>query len=385
MSDNKEMSKVKLFEPFKLTKHITLKHRVALAPLTRCRAAPKTHVPRAMSAVYYSQRASEGGLLITAGTSITPGGRGTPFAPGIYSEEQIVAYKEINDLVHAQKGFIFCQLWHVGRASHPAYQPDGRLPIAPSPIRRRTGQVRTEELQSFDYPVPREATLDEVKELVGLYGQAAKNSIAAGFDGVEIHSANGYLIDQFLHDISNQRTDEYGGSIENRARFLFEVIQSVVEGVGGDPQLVGVRLSPFGTFGDMGDSNEAALYEYVIPRLDELGLAYVHLHEPRWDKAESETLDVRNAFEYRKLLKKTPLITAGGYNRKTAIEVVDQGFADVVAFGKYFISNPDLPLRLKLGVNLTPYDRSTFYTQGVQGYTDYPFHFNVESQLASSL
>ncbi len=345
----------------------TLPNRIVLAPLTRNRAGAG-YVPTALNATYYAQRAS-GGLLITEASQIAPAAMGYPDTPGIYSPEQVAGWQLVTDAVHAKGGRIFLQLWHVGRISHPSLQPNGQLPVAPSPIAPAGMAATYTGLQPF--VTPRALELDEIPAIVTQYAQAAKNAMAAGFDGVEIHSANGYLLDQFLRDGTNHRTDAYGGSIANRSRFLLEVVEAVSAVWGSDR--VGVRLSPSGTFNDMADSDPKTLFTEVVRALNTYKLAYLHLVEPR---AEDETLsdtttDLLDSRYFRAHFD-GPLIAAGGYTRELGDRAIAAGNADLVAFGRLYISNPDLVERFAHDAALNPYDRNTFYGGDSRGYTDYP-------------
>ncbi|HPQ95177.1 MAG TPA: alkene reductase, partial [Thiolinea sp.] len=265
-------------------------------------------------------------------------------------------------------GTIFLQLWHVGRASHSSFQPGGVLPVAPSAIAITSQKSFTPEWKQVLYETPRALELNEIPGIIDAYRQGARNAFAAGFDGVEVHAANGYLLEQFLHSSSNTRTDSYGGSVENRARLLLEVTQAVTE-IGGKDR-VGVRLSPFNVYGDVGDDDPIALYSYVLTRLTEIDVAYAHMivgrEGPGFDGESPPEIDALHPFWHK------PLILAGGFNGETAEETVKSGRADAIAFGRYFIANPDLPHRLKISAPLNPYDRKTFYGGGAAGYTDYP-------------
>lgn len=378
-----------LWEPVKIGS-LELKHRVVLAPLTRCRAID-TIPATAAAALYYSQRATEGGLLISEGTCISLQSHGYLHVPGIYTEAQLEAWKPIVKAVHDKGAKIFMQLWHVGRASHTDYQPGGLGPQAPSAIPvGEAWDLHTPKGGPFKFSVPREVGRDEIRGIVGEYAAAAKNAMEAGCDGVEIHAANGYLLAQFIANTTNTRTDEYGGSVENRCRLLFEVVEAVVAAV-GDAGRVGVRLSPFNTFLDCIESDPYGTYGHVVRGLNKYRLAYCHMVEPR-------TLSYLNMVPLRKLIsilwhtdyksmnlkqKQTlepfrkafegAFISAGGHDRTSAIKTVSGYSADLVAFGRWFISNPDLVLRLKVGAPLNPYNRDLFYTHDpVVGYTDYP-------------
>lgn len=341
-----------------------LPNRLVMAPLTRNRAG-EGNVPHELNAEYYAQRASAG-LIITEATQISPSAVGYPSTPGIHSSEQVEGWKLVTKAVHDRQGRIFLQLWHVGRISHPLLQPHGELPVAPSAIAPK-GMASTYQGEQ-PFVTPRALETHEIPQIVEQYRIAAENALAAGFDGVELHGANGYLLDQFLRDGSNQRTDQYGGSIENRARFLLEVVSAVASVWGADR--VGVRLSPSGTFNDMHDSDPAALFSYVVSQLDRYNLAYLHLVEPREDNGapEGQNLTTRFFRDYYKGI----LIAAGGYDRELAEQAVGNGDADLVAFGRFYISNPDLVERLAVDAPFNPYDRSTFYGGDARGYTDYP-------------
>ena len=284
-------------------------------------------------------------------------------------------WKKVTDAVHAKGGIIFLQLWHTGRSSHSSFQPNGGLPVAPSAIAITGLTSLTPEWKQVPYETPRALELDEIPGIIEAYREGARNALAAGFDGVEIHGANGYLLEQFLHSSSNQRTDIYGGSVENRARLLIEVTEAVTEIWGADR--VGVRLSPFGTYNDVGDADPFGLYGYVLSRLDKLGIAYVSLIEAR--SAASMEINTPQATHELRALWPRILLLAGGFTARSAEDAIRSGRADAVAFGRYFIANPDLPFRLKHGIELNGYDRSTFYGGGATGYVDYP-ELEVASQ-----
>jgi N-ethylmaleimide reductase len=356
-----------LLKPFKLGAY-ELPNRMVMAPLTRMRAKVG-NVPQEMNGVYYTQRASAG-LIISEATQISPQGLGYPNTPGIHSPEQIQGWKKVTQAVHENNGRIFLQLWHVGRISHPSLQPNGELPVAPSAIAPE-GMANTFSGEQ-PFVTPRALETEEIPVIVEQYRQAAKNALEAGFNGVEIHSANGYLLDQFLHDGSNKRTDQYGGSIENRARFLMEVVEAVTSI--WDTDKVGVRLSPSSTFGTVFDSNPEALFNYVVSKLNPFNLAYLHIVEPRIQGNVTVEDDGKGlgASHFRSIYQGT-IITAGGYTRETGEAALEQNHADLVAYGRLFISNPDLPKRFALNAPLNEYDRSTFYGGDQRGYTDYPF------------
>jgi N-ethylmaleimide reductase len=362
---------VKLFSSLDIGE-LNLKHRVVMAPLTRMRASLPGYVPNEMMVEYYNQRASDGGLIISEATLISEGGRGAPNTPGIYSGEQIAAWRRITEAVHAKGGRIVLQLWHMGRLSHPQYQPDGNAPLAPSEIRANADALLPDRNKE-PCPVPRAIETQAIPELINSYVQAANNALEAGFDGVEIHAANGYLLEQFLQSRSNQRTDAYGGSIENRCRLVIEIAQRVVDAIGKGR--TGIRLSPFGVANDSGEDNPEPLYDYLVAELDKLDLAYLHLIEPRASGAGQKDVDHKDvpsaARMYRSKWSNT-LITAGNFTGEAATKWVEEGVADAIAFGRYFISNPDLPARIQKVHALNPYDRSTFYSLGEKGYLDYP-------------
>ncbi|WP_024275156.1 alkene reductase [Hyphomicrobium sp. 802] len=366
------MSLSRLFSPLRLGRY-DLAHRVIMAPLTRMRAGGG-NVPNDLAREYYGQRASSGGLIIAEATQISSSAQGYPATPGIHSAAQVEGWKKVTDAVHAKGGFIFLQLWHTGRSSHSSFQPNGALPVAPSPIAIKSGTALTADWKPVPYETPRALELDEIPIIIESYRQGARNALVAGFDGVELHGANGYLIEQFLHTRSNQRTDIYGGSIENRARLLLEVTAALVDVWGADR--VGVRMSPFGTYNDVGDADPIALYRHVLTRLAELDVAYAHLIEAR-DGTSMEIEAPQDVDQLRPFWPKT-LILAGGFTGESAEAAIRSGRADAVAFGRWFIANPDLPLRLRLGAPLNPYDRSTFYGGAAAGYVDYPAMKNTQ-------
>jgi N-ethylmaleimide reductase len=351
-----------------------LNHRVVLAPLTRMRTE-EGNVPGDLMVDYYTQRASEGGLLITDATAVSPLGIAYVDAPGIYTEPQMKGWKRVIDAVHAKGARIFLQMWHAGRQAHPA-NTGGVTPVAPSAlrslehaaIRDGNGNVTEAELG-----MPRALEIDEIAGIVEQFRRSAALAKEAGFDGIELHGANGYLFEQFLLDGTNHRTDAYGGPIENRARFLFETLDAVVSVWG--PSHVALRLSPSGTYGTMSDSDPHATFGYVAERLNGYDLAYLHVIEPRIRgivEQETSESDVTSK-DIRRIYKGT-IIAAGGFTGESAEQIVIDGHADLVAFGRMFISNPDLPERLRTGKPLTRYDRSTFYGGDARGYTDYAFH-----------
>ncbi len=334
-----------------------------MAPMTRSRSV-QNNVPNALMAKYYEQRASAG-LIISEGAQISTEGIGYPYTPGIHTDQQVEGWKRVTQAVHDKGGTIFLQLWHVGRISHSAFH-NGKLPVAPSAVKPK-GKVYTfEGMKEFE--TPRALTGEEINKIVKAYANGARNALKAGFDGVEIHSANGYLLDQFLHDGTNTRVDEYGGSIENRSRFLFDVIKAVSAQIGADK--TGVRLSPSGTFNGMTDSNPQKHFTYVCEKLNAFNLAYLHII----DALEGDIRHGANVVELSMLRDayKGILVTNGGYDKKRANAVIENNQADAVAFGVLFLANPDLPERFKTNSGFNEAHRDTFYTQDEKGYTDYP-------------
>ncbi|WP_291863023.1 alkene reductase [Bradyrhizobium sp.] len=367
-----------LFSPFTIGPY-QLKHRVVMAPLTRMRAEKPSLAPRPLNVEYYAQRTTQGGLIIAEASPVAATAFGSPGVPGIYSEAQIKGWRDVVDAVHARGGVIFLQLWHVGRVSHSSFQPGGVLPVAPSAVPIPELKTATAAGKSTAYETPRALETSEIAGVVHAFRQAAANAKAAGFDGVEIHGANGYLVEQFLQSHTNLRTDQYGGSIENRARFLMEVTQAAIEVWGADR--VGVRLSPYGVANGSGEPDPMPLYSHVIRALDPLGLAYLHFVEPRSSgagRAEVNHQNVPSAMGLFRPMWSGVLISAGGFTGETADAAIAAGHADAIAFGRIFISNPDLPRRLREGLPLTPYNRATFYGGDVAGYTDYPAYGELE-------
>lgn len=361
-----------LFNPLRLGA-VELAHRVVMAPLTRLRSRQPGDVPHALNAAYYGQRASRGGLIITEATDISPQARGYPGAPGIYSSDQIAGWREVTQSVHQRDGLIFLQIWHTGRVSHSSMQPGGGLPVAPSSL-SVTGMKHMDATgASVEFETPRALEQHEIETIIADFRQATINARDAGFDGVEVHGANGYLIDQFLRDGSNRRTDAYGGSIVNRTRFLLEVVDAVVSA--WEPGRVGVRLSPWGTFNDMHDSDTYALFSQAATELGSRSLAYLHLVEPRANQNSDVNAldpDAPDAAQTFRGAFGGPVISAGGYDRESAERAVAEGRADAIAFGRLFIANPDLPERFHRHAPLNRYDRATFYGGDARGYTDYP-------------
>jgi N-ethylmaleimide reductase len=361
-----------LFSPLQLGE-VTLAHRVVMAPLTRMRSRQPGNVPQDINVEYYSQRATNGGLIITEATQISPQGLGYPGTPGIHSAEQIAGWQKVVNAVHDKGGVIFLQLWHVGRISHSSLHANGALPVAPSAV-RPAGDAYKADGSMVPFETPRALERQEIASIVEDYKKAAQNAKAAGFDGVEVHGANGYLIDQFLRDKTNLREDEYGGSLENRTRFLVEVAQAVVSVWGGGR--VGIRFSPFGSFNDMGDSHPEELFSLAVSKVASLGLAYIHLVEPRQDEANGLDISRWESTLLGSVFRdKFPgkIIAAGGYSGESAEAAIAAGDADAVAFGRNFIANPDLPKRLAMGADLNRYHRESFYGGTEKGYTDYPF------------
>jgi N-ethylmaleimide reductase len=367
----------KLFTPVKVGSHV-FSHRVVLAPLTRMRAEEGA-VPGDLMAEYYGQRASKDALLIGEATIAAPNGNGYLGAPGLYDDSQIAGWKKVTDAVHAKGAKIFLQLYHAGRQSHADMQPGGARPVGPSEILH--GGVAYTASGWVPNTPNRALTAEEIAGLVESFRSAAQRGVAAGFDGVELHAANGYLVDQFLQDGSNKRKDAYGGSIQNRARFLLELTDAMISVWGADR--VGVRIGPSGSFGDMSDSDPDALFSYVARELDKLGLAYLHLIEPRIlgnIEDESKTQKPVGSQLMRQHFKGT-IIAAGGFKGDSAEAIIQAGDADLVAFGRDFIANPDLPERLRRKLPLNPYIRDSFFGGTEVGYTDYPFH--SESAVAA--
>src|ERR1700739_773431 len=359
----------KLFEPYKLGP-ITLPNRLVMAPLTRNRAVPGM-VPSPLSVEYYGQRASAG-LLITEASQVSQQGQGYQDTPGIYSKEQVKGWRKVTDRVHERGGRIFIQLWHVGRISHTSLQPGGGAPVAPSAIRAKG---KTFVNGTFtDISEPRALDLSQIPGIIESFKRAAANANEAGFDGVEIHGANGYLLDQFAKDGANKRTDAYGGSIENRARLMLEVSKAVVAEIGAERP--GIRISPVTPANDISDSAPQPLFDYIVDGLDALKLVYIHVIEG----ATGGPRDIA-PFDYASLRKrfKRAYIANNGYDFALAEKMLDADAADLIAFGKPFISNPDLVERLKKGAPLNEWDKATFYGGGAKGYTDYPTLQAVEA------
>ncbi len=354
-----------LFTPFNL-RGLELKNRMVMAPLTRDRAIPGADAPQALNAEYYAQRAGAG-LIISEATQSSPTAKGYAWTPGIYSQEQVAGWKLVTDAIHAQGGKIFAQLWHVGRISHPSLQPNNAAPVAPSAIAPK-GQSTFIETGAFaPIGTPRALELSEIAGVIDDYRKATQNAMRAGFDGVEIHAANGYLIQQFLSDGSNHRTDHYGGSINNRLRFALEVIEAVSAEIGADR--TGIRLSPVTPVNDIFDSAPATVYFPLVKAIDQLKLAYIHV-------IEGETRGARDVggFDFHALRKEFngAWMVNNGYTRELAIEAISSGYASLVAFGRLYIANPDLAQRFKINAPLNALDTTTLYGGAAKGYTDYP-------------
>ena len=359
--ESNTLSKPTLLSPIDIGPY-QLSNRLIMAPLTRMRAPESC--PTDLMATYYAQRASAG-LIISEATPISTQGVGYPATPGIYNASQVHAWKKTTAAVHAKQGHIFMQLWHVGRISHPDFH-NGELPVAPSAIAPKGKAITPTGMQAF--VTPRALETDEIPGIIEDYKTAATNALAAGFDGIEIHSANGYLLDEFLRDGTNKRTDNYGGSVENRARFLLEVTDALISVCGANR--VGIRLSPSGTFNDMSDSNPEATFVYLLKQLNPLGLAYVHIV----DALEGDIRHGANVIKLETLRAayKGTLIVCGGYDQARAEDAIEKGLADAVAFGQLYIANPDLAERFKLNATLNIPDASSFYGGTEKGYTDYP-------------
>jgi N-ethylmaleimide reductase len=370
----KTLSADKLFTPIQVGP-MTLKHRVVMSPLTRSRSVQPGSIPGDLMLEYYSQRASDGGLIVSEGTSISIAGGGWFGAPGLYSDEQVAGWRRITDAVHGKRGHMFSQPWHTGRAAH-VDSTKGNIPVSSSvdPEHWNDPTIQESTPRGWQQPSPHRALdISGIPGIVEDYRKAAERAKAAGFDGVELHAGNGYLPDQFLQDGINKRTDMYGGSIENRSRFLLQVVEAMVSVWGGNR--VAVRIAPSGTWNGVWDSTPIALFDYVAKQLNNFGLAYLHIIEPRIKgnvliaEGEGHIATAR----LRKLFTGT-IIAAGGFEPDTAEAAVEEGDADLIAFGRHFLANPDLPKRIRLGLPLNAYDRHTFYTFDARGYIDYPFY-----------
>ena len=353
----------KLFEPLKIGS-LALKNRITMAPMTRNRAT-SSNVPTDIMAEYYGLRA-DAGLIITEGTSPSPNGTGYPRIPGIYTDEQIAGWKKVTDAVHNKGGRIFLQLMHNGRIGHSSNLPEGAEVVAPSAI-AAAGQVYSDTAGMVDHPVPRAMTTEEVKSTIGEYVIAAKNAIDAGFDGVEFHGANGYLIEQFINPRVNQRTDEYGGDIESRSRFLLEIVTKAITAIGKDK--IGVRFSPYGVFNDMPVYDEIdETYQYLAGKLSDLGILYVHLTDHSAMGAPPVPQRVKDIIRHS---FKNTLILCGGFDQHVAEKALENGDADLIAFARPFIANPNLVEDFRTGAELSQPDFEKLYTPGPEGYLDF--------------
>jgi len=360
------MAPLKLFSPAKVGA-IEVKNRIVMSPMTRSRAIG--NIPRDLQATYYAQRAAAG-LIVTEGTSPSPNGLGYARIPGIYSSEQVEGWKKVTSAVHAEGGKIFLQIMHTGRISHPLNMPAGATILAPSAVQPK-GQMWTDAQQMQDFPVPTAMTAEDLPLTKTEFVTAAKNAIEAGFDGVELHGANGYLLEQFLSPFSNVRTDNYGGNIENRARFVIEVAAAVAEAIGSDR--TGIRLSPYGVASDMPHYPEIdATYRYLAGELNSLDIAYIHLVDHSALGAPAVPLEIKQAIRH---IFKNTVILAGGYTLERAEADLQSGLGDLIAFGRPFINNPDLVARLENTYPLSA-DLKTelFYSPDAVGYTDYPVY-----------
>lgn len=356
---------MKLFEEFKLG-NITLKNRVVMAPLTRSRAIG--NIPNELMAEYYAQRAGAG-LIITEGTAPSPNALGYPRIPGVFNSDQIEGWKKVTEAVHNKGGKIFLQIMHTGRVSHPLNMPEGAEVLAPSAVPME-GEMYTDQEGLKSYPRAKEMSAEDIEHTINEYVTAARNSIEAGFDGVELHGANGYLIEQFLNPSTNLRNDQYGGNIANRCRFALEIAERVTREIGADK--TGIRVSPYGAFNDMTPNYDTLneTYTHLSQKLGKLGLAYIHVV----DHSSMGTPEVPQ--EIKKKIARAfggTTIASGGLDKEKAIEAIDQEFGDLAAFGRKFLANPDLVYRLKNDIALNEPNQDTFYTPGKEGYTDYPF------------
>ncbi len=354
-----------IFQPAQLGP-LTLQNRFVMSPMTRSRAGGG-HVPTELAATYYEQRASAG-LIVTEGTSPSPNGQGYARIPGLWSDAQVAGWTEVTRRVHAKGAKIFAQLMHTGRVSHPLNMPAGSEVLAPSAVRLETGQMWTDQKQMQDYPTPRAMSGADIENALREHGAAAKNAVRAGFDGVELHSANGYLSEQFLNPHTNQRTDRYGGSVENRTRFALDAVRAMAGAIGKDK--VGIRLSPYGAASGMAPYAEVdATYARLADELAKVGIAYVHVVDHSAMGAPPVPPAIKASIRER---FKGIYIAAGGFTLETAEKVIDEKQADLVAFGRPFLANPDLIARFAHGWPIAKPDMSTAYTPGPKGYTDYP-------------
>ncbi|GLJ17138.1 hypothetical protein SUGI_0296560 [Cryptomeria japonica] len=357
-----------LLTPYQMGPY-NLAHRVVLAPLTRQRSY--NNIPQPHAILYYSQRTTRGGLLIAEATGVSDTAQGYVDTPGIWTQEQVEAWKPIVKGVHEKGGIFFCQIWHTGRVSHVDYQPNGQSTVS-STSKPISGKIPlTNRKDVADFSRPRPLKTEEIPIIVADFRNAARNAIDAGFDGVEIHGAHGYLVDQFMKDSVNDRTDRYGGTLENRCRFALEVVEAVVDEIGAEH--VGIRLSPFSAHSEAYDSNPEALGLYMAEALNKYNILYAHFVEPRIVNSQTTIASEKSLIPFRKAFKGT-FLAAGGYDRDGGNEVVSSGKTDLVVYGRLFLANPDLPKRFELNAPLNKYHRETFYTSDpVVGYTDYPF------------
>lgn len=357
-----------LFQPIKLGQ-LELKNRIVMPPMTRSRASQPGNVANDMMATYYAQRAGAG-LIVAEGTQISEMGQGYAWTPGIYSPEQIAGWKKVTDAVHAKGGAIFAQLWHVGRVTHPD-NIGGQQPISSSALKAQNVKVfidnGTDEPGFVDVVEPRAMTKPDIKDVIAEYRQAALNAVEAGFDGIELHAANGYLVNQFIDSEANNRTDEYGGSIENRLRFLAEVVEAMSDAIGADR--VGVRLAPFTSLNGTVDKTPVETYTAAAALLNKLNVVYMHIAEVDWDDAPDTPAEFKAAV--RQAYQGT-IIYAGRYNSEKAAKVLNDGLADMVGFGRPFIANPDLPSRIAHGYPLAEHDPATLFGGAEKGLLDYP-------------
>lgn len=364
------MSRSALLTPIRLGS-LDLPNRVIMAPLTRQRSKQPGNIPYELNATYYAQRANAG-LIISEAVQISPEGQGYAWTPGIHSDEQIEGWKKVTQAIHDENGRIFLQLWHVGRISHPLLQPNGADPVAPSAIQAKADcYVQEPDGSHHKAPtaMPRALETEELPRIVADYAKATRNALDADFDGVEVHAANGYLLDQFLCSNSNQRTDGYGGSLENRVRLILEVVDAVVEAT-GDSGRVGIRISPMGTFNGVDDANPRETFSHLLRELNTRNLAYLHVNRPDWVGGVYEGFDA--LLETLRELYDGRLILAGGMTAESGAQAVEDGLADVIAFGRPYIANPDLVQRIKARAPWNEINPATLYGGAEVGYTDYP-------------